>query len=102
MKALSRFIDFMKALLRFIDFLRALLRLFVPYLSIIFDTIVPSVSLCLRSLVLLRTTKLIEYSTLVLYSPRTGNIFSEKKEKTNKTASSKIAKEPARLELTCD
>ena len=50
-----------------------------PYLSIISDTIVPNVSPCLRSLVLLRTTKLIEYSTLVLYSPRTGNIFSEKK-----------------------
>ena len=27
----------------------------------------------------MRTTKITEYSTLVLYSPRTGNIFSEEK-----------------------
>ena len=55
----------------------ALILLFKVYFCV--NTIVQSVSPCLRSLVLLRTTKITEYSTLVLYSPRTGNIFSEEK-----------------------
>ena len=51
------------------------------YMCLLF---VRSVSLRLKSLALLRAA-IKSYSKLVLYSPKTGNIFSEKKKNVNKS-----------------